>query len=585
MRSTAVARKDLTQTSRTARREHARHRKLSKVSLALIGGPVILAVVAGSVFAAEVRAQHRPQKNQATAAQPDAAARRPDPNCTLLVPDNPLSARGLATPYRLVATDPAQGPCHEANPDQSAFVEAAIVTPNGKLTLYNPLVIDKGTKPAAPTARPSVPRGSTVGIWFGFNNAELTLRASGRRDGPARGQCVNGLPGSVFGQFAYCNAPAFFRAANAQIAKGHLRIPALGRAKDGLPCPTTRDFSVVDQDGSDNVVTHYLADAHGRIAQNNAASRAALKDGARLTNRGDQHHRHNGGARSATTRAPTDLANGSDNLLLTQFMDPALGCKPFTAPDQSGDGRATSALALDELSAAAHQKAPIALVPRNDPMTLVDGRSSVAKTNAYRTGVDMPAVGAGADGDGAGFCTTLFRDPAGIQRVFKDKPLFEKAPSPDPAMAPNLFGFLAARANQTFTNLGCDHLLGAADPIVLTTNADGVVTDAVLTALGRTPPSAAPSTGTSPSTSPSTPSASPSTPSAGRGAGPTATNQATAPTSASASPSPATQQPQGHRYGSPTATPTPASPRRTALDGASLHPALRYTQRLLHPTE
>ncbi|MFF3907873.1 hypothetical protein ACFYZJ_18200 [Streptomyces sp. NPDC001848] len=508
------------------------------MSLALIGGPVILAVVAGSVFAAEGRDQHRPPRSQGAAAQP-AAAGKPDPNCTLLVPDNPLTARGLATPYRLVATDPAQGPCHEANPDQSAFVEAAIVAPDGKLTVYNPLVIDKGTRPAARTARPSVPRGSTVGIWFGFNSANLTLRASGRPDALAQAKCVNGLRGSVFGQFAYCNAPAFFRTANAQVAKGHLRIPALGTAKDGLPCPTTRDFSVVDQDGSDNVVTHYLADAHGRIAQNNAASRAALKKAARLTNRGDRHHRHNGRAKWATTRAPKDLANGSDNLLLTQFMDPALGCKPFTAPDQSSDGRATSALALDELSAAAHQKAPIALVPQNDPMTLVDGRSSVAKTNAYRAGVDMPAVGSGADGDGAAFCTALFRDPAGIQRVFKDKALFEKAPSPDPAMAPNLFGFLAARASQTFTNLGCDRLLRAADPVTLTTNADGLVTDAVLATLGRTPPSTAPTPGTSPS-------ASPSTPSAGTSASPSAaTTKATSPTGASVSPTPTAQQSHG----------------------------------------
>ncbi|MDT0468997.1 hypothetical protein [Streptomyces gibsoniae] len=537
-----MARKNLTQSSRTSRREHARRWKRSKVSLALIGGPVILAVVAGSVFAAEDPDQHRPQRNQGAVAQP-AAAGKPDPNCTLLVPDNPLTVSGLATPYRLIATDPAQGPCHEANPDQSAFVEAAIVTPNGKLTVYNPLVIDKGTKPAARTARPSVPRGSTVGIWFGFNSANLTLRTSGRPDGLAQGKCVNGLQGSVFGQFAYCNAPAFFRAANAQIAKGHLRIPGLGTAKDGLPCPTTRDFSVVDQDGSDNVVTHYLADARGRIAQNNAASRAALKKAARLANRGDRHHRHNGRGKWATTSAPKDLANGSDNLLLTQFMDPALGCKPFTAPDQSSDGQATPALALDELSAAADQKAPIALVPQNDPMTLVDGRGSVAKTNAYRIGVNMPAVGAGADSDGAAFCTTLFRDQAGIQRVFKDKALFEKAPSPDPSMAPNLFGFLAARANQTFTNLGCDKLLGAADPVTLTTNTDGLVTDSVLTALGQTPPSAAPMASTSPS-------ASPSTPSAGTSASPTtATTSATSLTSASASPK-AQQSHAGHRSGS-----------------------------------
>ncbi|MEU6775715.1 hypothetical protein [Streptomyces sp. NPDC046759] len=508
-----MPRKDARQSSRTLRREHARRWKRSKLSLALIGGPLILAVVAGSVFAAQSRDRRDPQGGRQATAQAKQDG-KPDPNCTLLVPDHPLTAGGLATPYRLVATDPAQGPCHEANPDQSAFVEAAILTPNGKLTVYNPLVIDKGTRPAARTVRPSVPRGSTVGIWFGFNNATLTLRKSGRSNGLTQGRCVNGLRGSVFGQFAYCNAPAFFRAAGAQIAKGHLRIPALGTARDGLPCPTTRDFSVVDQDGSDNVVTHYLADAHGHIAQNNASSRAAMKKAARLANRGDRHHRHNGKARSRNTSAPTDLANGSDNLLLTQFMDPALGCKPFTAPDQSSDGRATSALALDELSAAARQKAPVALVPRNDPMTLVDGHDSAAKTNAYRAGVDMPMLGAGAGGDGAAFCTTLFRDPAGVRRVFKDKALLEKAPTPDPGVAPNLFAFLAGRANQTFTNLGCDQLLGAADPVSLTMDGKGLVTDAVLTPLVQRSTSATPTPSTpTPSTPPSgmpTPSTPPS---------------------------------------------------------------------------
>jgi len=47
----------------------------------------------------------------------------------LIVPPAPLSAAGLATPYRFVATDPGAGACHEANADQSAFVEAAILDP------------------------------------------------------------------------------------------------------------------------------------------------------------------------------------------------------------------------------------------------------------------------------------------------------------------------------------------------------------------------------------------------------------------------------------------------------------------------
>jgi hypothetical protein len=50
----------------------------------------------------------------------------PNPNCTHIVPNNPLTAKGLATPYELMATDPLQGECHETNTSQSAFVEAAI---------------------------------------------------------------------------------------------------------------------------------------------------------------------------------------------------------------------------------------------------------------------------------------------------------------------------------------------------------------------------------------------------------------------------------------------------------------------------
>src|SRR5713226_358018 len=38
-----------------------------------------------------------------------------NPNCTLVVPPNPLSATGLATPYQLVATAAGNGACNEAN--------------------------------------------------------------------------------------------------------------------------------------------------------------------------------------------------------------------------------------------------------------------------------------------------------------------------------------------------------------------------------------------------------------------------------------------------------------------------------------
>jgi hypothetical protein len=114
-------------------------------------------------------------------------------------------------------------------------------------------------------------------------------------------------------------------------------------------------------------------------------------------------------------------------------------------------------LPLNELQAAAGQKAPIALVPMNDPMAMVGNNQSTAKTNLYRVGVDQGAVGAaGADnGNGNTYCANLFNNAAGLQRVFNDRALFANAPSPDPAAATNLFTFLAMRGNQSFTNLGC----------------------------------------------------------------------------------------------------------------------------------
>src|SRR5437764_8011812 len=56
--------------------------------------------------------------------------------CTLSVPDDPLSARGLATPYVLA------GPCHESDPNTAAFVQAVILDrATGAVSLYDPLVV------------------------------------------------------------------------------------------------------------------------------------------------------------------------------------------------------------------------------------------------------------------------------------------------------------------------------------------------------------------------------------------------------------------------------------------------------------
>ncbi|MFL6052851.1 MAG: hypothetical protein ACJ72W_08045 [Actinoallomurus sp.] len=360
------------------------------------------------------------------------------------MPANPLSAGGLATPYQLTATNAAMGPCNEANVNQSAFVQATIIDPaTGKLSVYDPLVVDQGAQPAAAPVTPTLPAGAVVGIWFGFNGTALTLRGAG--GGLQQGRCVNGLGGSVFGQFAYCNAPAFFRAANAAIQGGKLTVPALGTAKDGMPCMSTRDFALVDQDQSDNVTTTYLATG-GRIAQNTAANKGKLA-----------------GAQT--------LANPSDNALLDVFVDPALGCTPWTAPDLANPGTVVTSLAMDELQAAAHQAAPSALVPQNNPMTMVNNQMSTAKTNLYRAGVDQAPLPAGQTP--AAYCRSMTTVQAA--RLQKDMQMLAAQASPMPAAANSLFTFLGMRLQQSFGNLNCQNF-GLANPVTKLTMNGNVVT-------------------------------------------------------------------------------------------------------------
>jgi hypothetical protein len=375
----------------------------------------------------------------------------PNPNCTLIVPANPLSATGLATPYQLVATNPDNGDCHEANANQSAFVQAAILDPaTGAVSIYNPLVIDQGSTPAAAPVMPTLPANAVVATWFGYNGDVLTLQAA---DGVLQAnRCVNGLPNSNFGQFAYCNAPAFFKAARHAIRSGQLSVPPLGVASDGRPCPSVRDFSLVDQDQSDNLPVSYLLTSTG-LAQKTQANLAAFP--------------------GATT-----LGNPSDNGLLDKFVAVALGCTPWKASDLADPGQMVPALPLNELQAKAYQQPPVALIPAGDPMVLNNNAVDLVKVNAYRRGVDQPHVGSYWEADTARYCRHLFRiAPA---RLLVDQSFFTPEPSPVPDLANSLFTFMAQRFVASYDILGCADLIHKPDPVSVTTDSQGVAISATI---------------------------------------------------------------------------------------------------------
>ena len=105
-------------------------------------------------------------------------------NCTVSVPANPLTAAGLASPWVL-----GDG-CTWANGGtEGVFVEATILSPDGQLEVYDPLVINQGTTPAvAPTraddrgglAGHHQRSGSTATRWRWWARARRRATASTR---------------------------------------------------------------------------------------------------------------------------------------------------------------------------------------------------------------------------------------------------------------------------------------------------------------------------------------------------------------------------------------------------------------------
>ena len=390
--------------------------------------------------------------------------------CDIIVPAHPLTAKGLATPYQLTGPaggSPAATGCQMINSlNLGAFVQATILDPRtGKLYVYNPLVITAGTTPAVKPVVPKLPKNAIVTIDFGFNGTFL-LQKGATPDALSQGQCIDGMPGSPFGQVSFCNGANFFNAAFRMERTGRLTIPSAGMSKSlvatagalgtGRECPTTRNYDMIDQDPSDNVTTKYLINpATGQTAQDTASNAGNLQ-------------------------GSTLLLNGSDNALLDLFIDPVLGCRPYLAPDLANNDMPTTSQALDELLAAANQPKNAALIPENDEMVLgVGGSWDAAKTDLYRAEIGQAPVDSqtNASSSPAMFCQNMVN----IQTPFiaANEKIFATWPSPVPTVGDTLYTFLANRLASSFDNLNCANF-GLHQTVTVVNNGAGAATQATL---------------------------------------------------------------------------------------------------------
>jgi hypothetical protein len=269
-----------------------------------------------------------------------AASTNSNTTCAIIVPANPLSAQGLATPYQLTGPNgmtPARSGCEMSNGARlGAFVQATILDPaTGALSVYEPLVITQGTRPDAPHMRlnpPVIPAGAVVTIDFGFNGTNL-VQVGATPATLADAHCVSGQAGSAFGQTSFCNGAGFFSAVRQAERKGLLKVPSPGTSNaiaasggdlgTGRSCPVISNFEVAGLDPGESVTTTYLLNPlTGQTAQDNKTSQSYIA-GATL------------------------LHGNSANAVLNQYVDPILGCRPFEAPDLSNASVPTFSEALD----------------------------------------------------------------------------------------------------------------------------------------------------------------------------------------------------------------------------------------------
>jgi hypothetical protein len=459
----------------SARRRRGRNNRAVRIAVPVTTAAA-LGLTVGIFVAASGGGPAKVRSAAASSATQGVSSTAVNTNCDIIVPAHPLTAKGLATPYQLTGpggTSPAASGCQTINSiNLGAFVQATILDPRtGALSVYNPLVITQGTKPAVAPVVPKLPADAIVTIDLGFNGTILR-QVGATPDALRQGNCTDGEPGSPFGQVSFCNGPNFFKAAFSLERAGRLIVPSAGTTKKmvstagalgtGRACPTVRSFNMVDQDPSDNVTSMYLLNpVTGQTAQDNAANKA-----------------HMSGA--------TVLVNGSDNALIDNFLDPALGCTPFMAPDLGNNGTLTTSQALDELLAARNQPKNAALVPENDGMVLDNGgQFDQAKTNLYRSEIGQAPVSPQNDMSSSPqmFCQNLVN----IQTPFiaANENLLAAGPSPVPTVGDTLFTFLANRLLSSFDNLNCKNF-GLTNPVTVVLNGAGAATQATLNTAPQT---------------------------------------------------------------------------------------------------
>ena len=339
-----------------------------------------------------------------------------------------------------------------------AFAQATILDPaTGKLSVYDPLVITKGSTPAVQPSVPTIPADAIVTVDFGFNGTGL-FQVGATPNALSQGQLHERLPGSIFGQVSFCNGANFFNAAFQDEREGKLKVPC--GASAAMP-PLMAPSEPARLPGHPQL-------RHGRPGPSRQRDhRVPAEPGDRPDGAG---HRSN----ADNLQGSTLLLNGSDNTLLDAVHRP--GPRPHPVRG-AGPGQQRPADQLEGAGRAAF--AP--RTSRNRGPGAGERRDGAERQRPVRPGQGRPVPRgsrAGADqcandrtSSPANYCQNIVN----IQTPFlaANQALLATGQAPVAGVGDNLLTFLANRLLMSFTNLACQNF-GLTNPVTVTLNGAGV---------------------------------------------------------------------------------------------------------------
>ena len=162
--------------------------------------------------------------------------------CVLTIPDNPLTAIGLATPYILSSN------CSVLNMSTTVFSEVIIINTNTReYSIYNPLIVNNISQLENTPVIPILPRKYIIGIWF-TSEQPFTLLTK-----------FNLCENMVNTNFAYCNIGVFYN----YVISLNVFIKSI--------CPSIRDYPMQLLLGN-RVMDSYIVNNNSLITQTNSLS-------------------------------------------------------------------------------------------------------------------------------------------------------------------------------------------------------------------------------------------------------------------------------------------------------------------------